>query len=57
MELLREMQIVQHCALASRIGLPGELLCGDLTQLPASESLGYLSTLLIRRRAREKRHL
>jgi precorrin-2/cobalt-factor-2 C20-methyltransferase len=54
--LLLKMGITQHCALASRIGLPGEVVCGDLAQLPADESLGYLSTLLIRRHSRGKRH-
>jgi hypothetical protein len=32
--------------------LPGEVLCSDLSQLPEdSESLGYLSTMLIRQNA------
>ncbi|MBI3897190.1 MAG: precorrin-2 C(20)-methyltransferase [Gammaproteobacteria bacterium] len=57
LDLLRRLGIAQHCALASRIGLPGEVLCGDLTQLPADDSLGYLSTMLIRRTPREKRHI
>ena len=57
LEVLREMGISEHCALAARIGLPGETLCDDLGALPETESLGYLSTLLIRRTARERRHL
>lgn len=52
--LLREMGIAQHCAFASRIGLPGELLCSQLDTLPADGSLGYLATLLIRRRQRKR---
>ncbi len=56
LELLRKMGIAPQCALASRIGLPGEIVCGDLTQLPVDESVGYLSTMLIRRAPREKRH-
>ncbi|MHB8346044.1 MAG: precorrin-2 C(20)-methyltransferase [Acidiferrobacterales bacterium] len=56
LELLGKMEIAQQCALASRIGLPGEVVCGDLTQLPAVESLGYLSTMLIRRIPMERRH-
>jgi precorrin-2/cobalt-factor-2 C20-methyltransferase len=50
--LLSELKIAEHCVLASRIGLPGEVLCSDLSQLPEdSESLGYLSTMLIRQNA------
>ena len=57
LQVLREMGISEHCALAARIGLPGETLCDDLAALPDTESLGYLSTLLIRRTARKRRHL
>ena len=57
LRLLREMDIGRHCALASRIGLPGETLCGDVGNLTDGTSLGYLSTMLIRRTHREKRHL
>jgi len=56
LEVLGNMGIKEHCALASRIGLPGEALCHDVSSLPDDASLGYLSTLLIRRMAREKRH-
>jgi precorrin-2/cobalt-factor-2 C20-methyltransferase len=57
LELLRGMGISQHCVLASRIGLPGETLCDDLTSLGDVDSLGYLSTMLIRRTPREQRHV
>ena len=57
LEILRQMGISEHCALAARIGLPGETLCDDLGALPETDSLGYLSTLLIRRTARERRHI
>jgi precorrin-2/cobalt-factor-2 C20-methyltransferase len=56
LQVLREMGIGEHCALVSRIGLPGETLCDDLDALPDTASLGYLSTMLIRRTARKKRH-
>jgi precorrin-2/cobalt-factor-2 C20-methyltransferase len=56
LQLLREMGVSRHCVLASRIGLPGERLCEDLAAVPDDTSLGYLSTLLIRRTARERRH-
>lgn len=57
LDVLRKMDITQYCALASRIGLPGEVVCSDLTQLAPDDSLGYLSTMLIRRQAREQRHI
>ncbi|WP_354685805.1 precorrin-2 C(20)-methyltransferase [Cupriavidus necator] len=53
--LLSELGIARHCAFARRIGLPGEVLCDDVSQLGADAS-GYLATMLIRRAAREKRH-
>jgi precorrin-2/cobalt-factor-2 C20-methyltransferase len=56
LKLLREMGISEHCALAARIGLAGETFCDDLAALPETASLGYLSTMLIRRVARKKRH-
>jgi precorrin-2/cobalt-factor-2 C20-methyltransferase len=57
LQLLRAMNIGQHCALASRIGLPGEVLCDGVGSLADESSLGYLSIMLIRRARREKRHL
>jgi precorrin-2/cobalt-factor-2 C20-methyltransferase len=57
LQLLRDMDISRYCVLASRIGLPGEALCEDVTALPQDTALGYLSTLLIRRTRRTKRHL
>lgn len=59
LDLLREMEITQHCAFARRIGLPGEMLAADMGnavgKLCASEAMGYLATLLIRKTPREKR--
>lgn len=55
LQLLGELDIARHCAFARRIGLPGEVLCQDVSQLGADAS-GYLATMLIRRTAREKRH-
>lgn len=54
--LLREMNIAQHCAFARRIGLSGEMLSADVGSLCATEAMGYLATLLIRKTAREQRH-
>jgi len=50
LELLRAMNISQHCVFGSRIGLSGEHLSDDLDRLNQDESLGYLSTMLIRRK-------
>lgn len=56
LELLRDMEIAEHCAFARRIGLPGEMLSTDVGNLCATEAMGYLATLLIRKTPREKRH-
>ncbi|AXK40547.1 precorrin-2 C(20)-methyltransferase [Crenobacter cavernae] len=55
LNLLNEMGIARHCAFARRIGLPGEVLCDDVSTLTPDAS-GYLATMLIRHNAREKRH-
>jgi precorrin-2/cobalt-factor-2 C20-methyltransferase len=57
LRVLRDMGISKHCALASRIGLHGEILCEDVRGLTEGADQGYLSTMLIRRTQREKRHL
>jgi precorrin-2/cobalt-factor-2 C20-methyltransferase len=54
--LLEEMGIAHRCALAHRIGLPGERLCVDASRLGTERELGYLSTMLIRKGPRERRH-
>lgn len=52
-DLLRQMGIEQHCALAHRLGLEGEKRWPDLSEWHASRhgDAGYLATLLIRRAA------
>ena len=54
--LLQELGIAAHCALATRVGLPGEALCARVSDFNRPPEAGYLSTMLIRRRAREQRH-
>jgi precorrin-2/cobalt-factor-2 C20-methyltransferase len=54
--LVREMGIDGHCAFGRRVGMPEELLCGDVRELRGENSLGYLSTMLIRKTPRTKRH-
>ena len=55
--LLREMGILKHCAMASHLGMPDEKIFADASQLNGDGSLGYLATMLIRKTAREKRHV
>jgi precorrin-2/cobalt-factor-2 C20-methyltransferase len=57
LQVLRDMDISRHCALASHIGLQGEFLREDVSGLPDEANQGYLSTMLIRRTERKKRHL
>ena len=49
--LLHEMKIAEHCALVSRIGLDGQVIHRALNDVSSSESLGYLTTMLIRKTA------
>ncbi len=49
LDLLRGIGIAEHCAFARRIGLPGEVLCADVSSLDAADASGYLATLLIRK--------
>jgi len=56
LQVLQGLGISSHCALASRIGLPGETLCNGVGSLPDDTALGYLSTMLIRRCERKERH-
>jgi len=55
LDLLRDMGIAEHCAFARRIGLADEMLSTDVVNLNATETMGYLSTLLIRKTPSEKR--
>jgi len=56
LDLLRAMDIAEHCVFVRRIGLPDEMLSADVGNLNATEAMGYLATLLIRKTPREKRH-
>lgn len=48
--LLTEMNLLEHCALASRLGLPEQRLIAGLQDFPHDfERPGYLSVLLIRK--------
>jgi precorrin-2/cobalt-factor-2 C20-methyltransferase len=56
LKTLRELEIAEHCAFGKRIGMSDQIVCSDLRKLNGEESLGYLSTMLIRKTQREKRH-
>lgn len=48
LEVLREMNLLGSAALASRIGLPDQVLLPSLEHFDGDERLGYLSVMLIR---------
>jgi precorrin-2/cobalt-factor-2 C20-methyltransferase len=56
LDLLRNMGIAENCAFARHIGFEDEMLSTDVSNLCATEAMGYLSTLLIRKDPKEKRH-
>ena len=56
LDLLRELEIADYCAFARRIGLADEMLSADVGNLNATNAMGYLATLLIRKTPREQRH-
>jgi precorrin-2/cobalt-factor-2 C20-methyltransferase len=56
LDLLRELEIADYCAFARRIGLADEMLSADVGNLNATDAMGYLATLLIRKTPREQRH-
>ncbi|MFC4638198.1 precorrin-2 C(20)-methyltransferase [Deinococcus hohokamensis] len=51
LDLLTELGIAAHCALAHRLGLDGEVVRPSLLPQPEAGRLGYLSVVLIRKEA------
>lgn len=49
LELLREMAVIDNCAFASRLGLSDEVCSDNIVDMQINESVGYLSTMLIRK--------
>ncbi|MEF2278453.1 precorrin-2 C(20)-methyltransferase [Deinococcus sp. YIM 134068] len=47
--LLSDLGILDHCALAHRLGLDGEVVLPSLNPAPDAGRLGYLSVVLIRK--------
>ena len=56
LDLLESMDLLSHCAFGHRVGLPEQQLYPDLSVERPEAATGYLSTMLIRRTARERRH-
>lgn len=57
LQVLRSLDIVEHCAFAGHLGFDDEIISNNLATLAPENSTGYLSTMLIRKTPREKRHL
>ena len=57
LDLVRELGIEAQCAFGAHVGQPDQKIFPNLSGLHAEASLGYLSTMLIRKQPREKRHL
>lgn len=55
LDLIRDMGIEETCALAAYVGMREQQLFRNLKKIEASETLGALSTMLIRKQPREKR--
>jgi len=55
--LLREMGIAAHCAFGRHVGMGDQLVYTGVQAMEPDKSLGYLSTMLIRKSSPEKRHL
>lgn len=49
--VLQDLNIAEHCAIACRIGLPGEVICADASQFELTEPHDYFTTMLIRKAA------
>jgi precorrin-2 methylase len=57
LDLLARIDVIENCVFASRLGLTGEVRSGNLADLEADDSFGYLSTILIRRNGKGQRKL
>ena len=55
--LLREMGIASHCAFGRHVGMGDQLVYTGVQAMEPDKSMGYLSTMLIRKSSQEKRHL
>jgi precorrin-2/cobalt-factor-2 C20-methyltransferase len=55
--LLHELGIADRCVFGSHVGMTDAIVCADVSAMDPAQSRGYLSTLLIRKKRPEKRHL
>jgi len=53
--LLKDLGIAHLCALGKHVGMADQHIVADLTDIAPDNTLGYLSTLLIRRQPRTRR--
>jgi precorrin-2/cobalt-factor-2 C20-methyltransferase len=56
LDLIRDIGIEEQCAFGAHVGQSDQKIFSSLSTLHAETSLGYLSTMLIRKLPREKRH-
>jgi len=57
LRVLKEMGIDIHCAFGKHVGMSDQLIYKGVQDFKADESLGYLSTMLIRKTPAQKRHV
>lgn len=53
LNLLKQINVIDNCVFASRLGLSGEVRSNNLGEFIPDDSLGYLSTILIRKDGKE----
>ncbi|MBV8099038.1 MAG: precorrin-2 C(20)-methyltransferase [Verrucomicrobia bacterium] len=57
LRLLSEMEIDDHCVFGAQVGMENEILRFGTSEMNAADASGYLSTMLIRRKPIESRHM
>ena len=57
LRLLSEMEIGDQCVFGSHVGMDSEILKFGTSEMNGTDSSGYLSTMLIRRKPIESRHM
>jgi precorrin-2/cobalt-factor-2 C20-methyltransferase len=57
LRLLSEMEIDDHCVFGSHVGMESEILRSGTSEMNGTHTSGYLSTMLIRRKPIESRHM
>jgi precorrin-2/cobalt-factor-2 C20-methyltransferase len=57
LRLLTEMEIGDHCVFGAHVGMENEILSVGISDINGTDARGYLSTMLIRKKPVESRHL